>query len=99
MMQNEKLALAISEVGWYEFKTMLEYKFNGTEKIFCTLDALFHHPSWYFYCGNIFKELSLKVRSWACQFCSTPHERDVNAAKYIKSLGLRNKPSIVNLSH
>ena len=26
MMQNEKLALAIGEVGWHKFKTMLEYK-------------------------------------------------------------------------
>ncbi len=51
------------------------------------------------YCGYIFKELSLKDRSWTCQSCGTTHDRDCNAANNIKNFGLRIKPSTVNVSH
>lgn len=47
--------------------------------------------------ANQMKEL--KDRSWTCQSCGTHHERDENAAKNIKSFGLRIKPSTVNVSH
>lgn len=42
LMQNEKLALAIGEVGWHKFKTMLEYKPIGTAKTFNILEGLSH---------------------------------------------------------
>lgn len=99
MRQNEKLALALGEVGWHQFKTMLEYKAQWYGKNsryigrFQPSSKLCHH------CGTIFKELSLKDRSWTCGSCGTHHERDENAAKNIKTLGLRNRPSTGNVSH
>lgn len=99
MMQNEKLALAIGEVGWHKFKTMLEYKAEWYGKNILYIGRFQPSSKLCNTCGTIFKELSLKDRSWTCQSCGTHHERDENAAKNIKSFGLRNKPSTVNVSH
>lgn len=99
MMQNEKLALAIGEVGWHKFKTMLEYKAEWYGKNILYIGRFQPSSKLCNTCGNIFKELSLKDRSWTCQSCGTHHERDENAAKNIKSFGLRIKPSTVNVSH
>jgi putative transposase len=98
MMQNETLALAIGEVGWYKFKTMLEYKADWYGKNILYIGRFQPSSKLCSHCGNIFKELGLKDRSWTCQSCGTHHERDENAAKNIKSFGLRNKPSTVNVS-
>lgn len=98
MMQNEKLALAIGEVGWHKFKTMLEYKAEWYGKNILYIGRFAPSSKLCNHCGNIFKELSLKDRYWTCQSCGTHHERDENAAKNIKSLGLRNKPATVNVS-
>ena len=99
MMQNEKLALAIGEVGWHKFKTMLEYKADWYGKNIQYIGRFEPSSKLCSHCGHIFKELSLKDRSWTCQSCGTNHNRDENAAKNIKSFGLRNKPSTVNVSH
>lgn len=99
MMQNSKLALAIGEVGWHKFKSMLEYKAEWYGKNIQYIGRFDPSSKLCSTCGNIFKELSLKDRSWTCQSCGTHHDRDVNAAKNIKNFGLRNQPSTVNVSH
>jgi putative transposase len=97
-MQNEKLALAISEVGWYRFTTMLEYKAQWYGKNVLCIGRFQPSSKLCSHCGTIFKELRLKDRSWTCQVCGTWQERDENAAKNIKTFGLRNRPSTVNVS-
>lgn len=99
MMQNEKLALSIGEVGWHKFKTMLEYKAEWYGKNILYIGKFQPSSKLCSHCGHIFKELSLKDRSWTCQSCGTTHERDCNAAINIKNFGLRSRPSTVNVSH
>lgn len=99
MMQNEKLALAIGEVGWHKFKTMLEYKADWYGKNILYIGRFQPSSKLCSHCGHIFKELSLKDRFWTCQSCGTHHERDANAANNIKNFGLRNQPATVNVRH
>jgi len=99
MMQNEKLALAIGEVGWHKFKTMLEYKADWYGKNILYIGRFEPSSKLCSHCGHIFKELSLKDRSWTCQSCGTTHDRDCNAANNIKNFGLRFKPATANVSH
>jgi putative transposase len=97
MMKNDKLALAIGEAGWYQFKTMLEYKAKWYGKNILYISRFTPSSKLYSHCGTIFEELSLNHRSWTCFSCGTHHDRDVNAAQNIKDFGLRNKPSTVNV--
>ena len=97
MMQNRKLALVIGEVGWHKFKSMLEYKAGWYGKNILYIGRFEPSSKLCSYCGNIFKELSWKDRSWTCGSCGTDHGRDANAAHNIKNFGLRNKPSTVNV--
>ena len=99
MMQNEKLALAIGEVGWHKFKTMLEYKAGWSGKNILYIGRFEPSSKLCSHCKTIFKELSLKDRSWTCLCCGTHHQRDANAANNIKNLGLRNQPATANVRH
>ena len=98
MMQNHKLALAIGDVGWHKFNTMLEYKAEWYGKNIIRIGRFEPSSKCCSGCGIINKELTLKDRVWTCK-CGQIHDRDVNASKNIKNFGLRNKPSNANVGH
>lgn len=97
MVKNGRLALAISEIGWNKFESMLKYKADWYGKNILYIGRFEPSSKLCSNCGKIFKELSLKDRHWTCQSCGTSHDRDSNAATNIKNFGLRNRPSIVNV--
>ena len=89
MLQNHKLAKAISEVSWAEFRRMLEYKaiWYGREIIIA--------PSNYAssqLCSNCgYKNSDVKnlaVRNWTCPQCGVNHDRDINASKNLLKLAM-----------
>lgn len=98
MMKNEKLSLAIGEIGWSNFKSMLEYKAEWDGKTIITIGRFDPSSKICSNCGTINKELKLQHRKWTCEKCKTEHNRDKNAAQNIKNFGLRYKPFQVNVS-
>ena len=94
MVKNHCLARAISDMGWNEFKTMLEYKCEWYGKNLSIIGRFEPSSKTCSSCGKINKDLTLKDRGWCCLNCGITHDRDINAAINIKNFGLRNQPSI-----
>lgn len=90
MLKNHNLAQAISDVSWSTFVTMLEYKADWYGKNILRIGRFAPSSKTCSCCGAINKELTLKVREWTCDSCSTVLDRDVNAAINIKSFALKN---------
>ena len=89
MMKNHKLAEAISEMNFGEFRRILQYK-----ALWCGRDVLFvdrFYPSSKTcnHCGYVNKKLKLSDRQWTCPECGTHHDRDINAAVNILEEGIR----------
>ena len=40
-------------------------------------------------CGAVKADMTLAIREWDCPECGTHHDRDINAAKNIKALGIQ----------
>jgi putative transposase len=99
MMVNHKLALAIGEVGWNKFESMLTYKAEWYGKTITYIGRFEPSSKICSTCGTINKELKLQHREWTCGKCNTNHDRDANAAKNIKNFGLRNQPLGVKTKH
>ena len=94
MVKNHNLARAISDMGWREFRSMLEYKAEWQGKNIQAIGRFEPSSKTCSSCGKINKELTLNDREWVCGGCNTKHDRDVNAAINIKNFGLRNKPGV-----
>ena len=90
MLQNHKLAQAISDVSWSTFVNMLEYKAEWYGINILRIGRFEPSSKTCSNCGNINKEVTLKDREWTCVKCNTTHDRDVNAAINIKNFSLRN---------
>ncbi len=89
MMKNRKLAKAIGNASWYEFRTMLEYKCKWYGKQLIVVSP--HYTSQK--CSNCHHnsgKKTLDIREWTCDNCGIHHDRDVNAAKNILAKGLKN---------
>ncbi len=90
MKRNRHLAKAISDSGWGEFRTLLEYKTQWYGKRLIVIDRW--HPSSKLCstpgCDRKNSKLKLSERSWTCLGCGTLHDRDLNAAKNILAAGL-----------
>jgi putative transposase len=90
MVKNHKLAKSISDAGWGNFVTMLEYKAEWYGKNILRIGRFEPSSKTCSCCGNINKELELKDREWTCSVCKTVLNRDVNASINIKSFALKN---------
>jgi putative transposase len=88
MMVNERLARAIADVGFGEFRRQVTYKtvrYGGTLVIaprFYPSSKLCSTPG----CGWKKEDLALKDREWRCPCCGRTHERDHNAARNLERL-------------
>jgi putative transposase len=86
MLANERLARAISDVGFGVFRSQLEYKAKryGTHLIIA--DRWYPSSRLCSICGWKNEALTLSDRTWVCAQCGAHHDRDLNAARNLKRL-------------
>jgi putative transposase len=87
MVKNRSLSRAISDAGWSEFRSMLEYKADWYGRRVVAIDRFHPSSKTCSVCGEIASAMPLKVREWTCR-CGAVHDRDVNAARNILAVGL-----------
>lgn len=89
MLQNHKLAKAISEVSWYEFRRQLEYKAKWYGRTIVIIDKYYPSSQICSNCGENTGKKSLDIREFDCSYCGKHHDRDINASINILHEGLR----------
>ncbi|MFE2483048.1 RNA-guided endonuclease InsQ/TnpB family protein [Streptomyces mirabilis] len=87
MVKNHRLARAISDAAWSEFRSMLEYKAQWYGREVIAVDRWFPSSRLCSACGTLQDKMPLNVRAWTCD-CGTTHDRDVNAAHNLLAAGL-----------
>ena len=88
MLQNNKLAKAISDVSWYEIHRQLEYKSKWKGRVYHRIDRFFPSSKTCNSCHHINDKLTLKDRVWNCPNCGIQLDRDLNASVNILTQGL-----------
>ncbi len=79
MMANHKLAGAISDLGFYEFKRQLDYKCRMYGSRLVLVDQWFPSTKTCSNCGTK-KDMPLSVRTFDCPACGISLDRDFNAS-------------------
>jgi putative transposase len=87
MVKNRKLSRAISEQGWYQFRSFLEYKCNWYGRELIIINQWYPSSKTCSSCGSIQTKMPLNIREWTCPDCGVHHDRDINAAKNILAVG------------
>lgn len=88
MLKNHKLAKAISNCGFFEFRRQLEYKTQWYGKKLLFVDQFFPSSKMCSCCGALKEQLSLKDRIYECE-CGNKIDRDINAALNMRNFGLQ----------
>jgi len=86
VLKNKKLSRTGASQAWFQFKTFLEYKSEWYGKVFKVVNER-NTTKTCSTCGFIDEPKPLSVRSWICPSCHTKHDRDVNAALNILTVG------------
>ncbi len=80
---------SIRDAGLGMFLQMLEYKCGWFGKNLIKIGRFEPSSKTCSECGAINENLTLSDREWSCASCFVTHDRDVNAAKNIKFMGLK----------
>lgn len=86
MLANARLARAISDIGFYEFRRQLQYKAARYGIQLVLADRWYPSSKLCSACGNKYETLALGERDWTCAACGAYHDRDVNAAINLQRL-------------
>lgn len=88
-LKKTRMAKSVTDAGWYQFKSMLEYKSNSLGVEYRVVKESYSTVT----CSVCFGRTGpsglsgLNVRKWTCSVCGSVHSRDVNAAKNILRFG------------
>jgi len=88
MVRSRRLARAIGDCGWGEFRRQLQYKCERAGRQLVVTGRWFPSTKMCSACGFVLADLSLSARAWRCPSCRVLHDRDLNAAKNILAAGL-----------
>lgn len=88
MLRNPKLAKHIADASWGEFVRQLKYKAEWAGRTIVEIERFFPSSKRCSCCGFVHESMPLNIRNWTCPECNTHHDRDINAAKNIKTAGL-----------
>ena len=80
MLQNHRLAQAIADVGWHEFRRQLTYKGKWYGCQVFLADRYYPSTKRCSHCGNVKAEMDLGQRVYGCEVCQAHIDRDLNAA-------------------
>jgi putative transposase len=80
MMANRKLAKAIGDMGFYEFRRQLEYKCRLYGSRLVKVDRFYPSSKTCSHCGHVKESLSLSDRVFKCDECQFECDRDLNAS-------------------
>ena len=95
MVRNCRLSQSVTDVGWGEFRRMLDYKSQWYGSTLVIVPRFY--PSTKMCCSvgsHVVDALTLSVRRWECPNCQTAHDRDVNAAKSLLKIYTGSSPEI-----
>ncbi|MEU4645447.1 transposase, partial [Micromonospora sp. NPDC023814] len=87
MVKNHCLARAISDAAWRQFRELLTYKCAWCGRDLVVIDRWYPSSKTCSTCRAVTRDMPLNVRVWTCR-CGTTHDRDVNAARNILTVGL-----------
>ena len=89
MLRNHRLAGAIGDASFFEFRRQLEYKAAWRGGRVVAVDTWFPSSRLCYACGWRNETLTLKESQWTCGGCGRLVERDLNAALNIRDEGMR----------
>jgi putative transposase len=81
MLRNHCLARAISDIGFYKIRQLLEYKMKDRGRELKFADRFYPSSRMCRKCGHVHEGLTLADRIFTCPACSHTEDRDVHAAK------------------
>jgi putative transposase len=88
MLKNRRLARAIADVGFFEFRRQLEYKCQWYGSLLVISSRTFPSSKLCSGCGHRKKNLSLSEREYHCEQCGLRIDRDLNAALNLVTVSL-----------
>jgi putative transposase len=88
MVRNRKLSRAISQQGWYEFRSLCEAKSDKFGREFNVISRWEPTSQICSGCGFKWGKIDLSIRSVLCLSCGIEQDRDENAARNIEMVGM-----------
>jgi putative transposase len=89
ILKNRKLSQAVSDVSFGEFFRQLKYKCDWYGKNLIQIGRFEPSSKTCSQCGQVNEKLTLSDRQWVCSSCGSLHDRDLNAARNIRQMGIQ----------